>query len=159
MVKESCDLPLCCAVLCCARVQIKPVVPTSEPSSLSIKYITACHFTFKCAPKSNCRLTSDLHSDHHNVTTLTKTTLHISKKSPPQPTSMPSLQAPLLRTPPPSSLQTPFLRTSPPSSPQYHLYNHLSKYLCTKATMLSYLSTTATTASYPLDAYHSLGRC
>ena len=30
----------CCAVLCCARVQIKPVVPNSEPSSLSIEYIT-----------------------------------------------------------------------------------------------------------------------
>ena len=27
-------------MLCCARVGIKPVVPTSEPSSLSIEYIT-----------------------------------------------------------------------------------------------------------------------
>ena len=31
---------LCCAVLCCVRVRIKPVVPTSEPTSLSIEYIT-----------------------------------------------------------------------------------------------------------------------
>ena len=35
-----CCAVLCCVVLCCARVRIKPVVPTSEPSPLSIKYIT-----------------------------------------------------------------------------------------------------------------------
>ena len=31
---------LCCAVLICDHGRIKPVVPTSEPSSLSIEYIT-----------------------------------------------------------------------------------------------------------------------
>ena len=30
----------CCAVLCCAHVEIKPVVPLSEPSPRSIEYIT-----------------------------------------------------------------------------------------------------------------------
>ena len=39
---------LCCAVLCCARVGIKPVVPTSESSSLFIEYITVVTSMSSC---------------------------------------------------------------------------------------------------------------
>ena len=41
VVKQShVTRPCSNAVLCCVRVRIKPVVPTSESSSLSIEYIT-----------------------------------------------------------------------------------------------------------------------
>ena len=44
MVKQSHVIRPCSdAMLCCASVRIKPVVPTSEPSSLSIEYITITH--------------------------------------------------------------------------------------------------------------------
>ena len=38
----------CCDVLCCARVRIKPIVPTSEPSSPSIEYITVATRMSSC---------------------------------------------------------------------------------------------------------------